>query len=318
MFELVCGFGVACTARGEMRLHEDVCERCGELGTLRDYDVELVNKVPLPLPIVTIPISVGARWWSRVLDHCSLCDGHRLLRHEEWERDAEASVDAAIARSQAAPDDPGPDLDLLRVLDASDRRDEAQELAEEMQRRFATDAAVQAALARWHESLRRPKLANPCWNRVLELDPEGTTSNGREAITALAVGAVFARDTDRARELETRLRTREPSDAHHWARLAWVHHQHSDDEAAFGCLRRALELSPALAEDVRFYELAREVDRGLGHSRSLLPQEPSAKQRMRRETIRWYALAALIVIMGVLSIPVMVWTNSLMASLEAR
>lgn len=289
--QTIFGFGTTYLGRRAERLHHGTCRWCGEVGILSDHETKVWFVAPIPHGHGSIPVLPG--YWVQLLDYCSRCDGHDAVDIAAWRRGREPYIAAAVERCRANPDDATAALELLRITDRHRPPEEAMRMAEGLSNRFARDPDTLARLGEWHDAHKRGRLGLLCWERVHSLDPQGTTSAGRAAITSLAVSALVARDFDRAHALSDRLRTREPQDSFHWWRLARLYHHLKADQEAHECLCRALEALPELAPDLRFYELVREVERALGTPGSLVELPPESWQKLRRARLRWHVLAVL-------------------------
>mgnify|MGYP002622819223 CR=1 FL=1 len=238
-----------------------VCESCHHEGLLRNYETKLW------ITIFYIPIIPLGR--KQILDECSNCGRHYALSPEEWQQSQLTAVKESAEQMAAKPDDPESMVSMHATLVACNRNDEASELLNMLDTRFADDVDVQMYLGACCERQGNEARANEHFRRALELEPDNPSPRRAVGMELLSQGKL-----NEARELFSAL---EPPGEHYdplvWFMLASAYQEQGRHEDALKTFQLTLSATPEIAQDKAFRQAVRFSEAALGKETSCVPKE---------------------------------------------
>ena len=255
--------GIGTTYYGKKNLDRNLgtCEHCGYKGELLSYETRLW------FVVVYIPIIPLGK--KQLLDYCPKCRRHRVLALSEWQRIGTEALTKGMDELSAKPDDPDSAIKFHSTLDLFNKQNEAEQLAQRLEQRFATHAEVQYYLGVWYERKGRGAQADACFERALQVDP--ANPNIRRAV---AIGCLQKGDLDRARQLlDFMAQSGSRQDAAVLALLASAYQQKGRHQEALEILTIISSDFPNLAQkDKKFRRAVQTSEKALFKKESLLPK----------------------------------------------
>ena len=255
----VNGVGTGYFGKRDLETYSAVCESCHRESRLQNYGTRLWFTVFF---IPVIPLGK-----KQIFSDCSRCRRHRVLPAADWERIKDQSLTETQAAMDAAPSDPQPAIQLLGALQAFQRRDEALELASQLQARFATDPDTQFATGACYQKYSQFAEADRAFMSALKLQPDNLSAK-----RAVAAGLLRKNDPATARRLAA---ATPPLTARHdpgfFVELGRGFLAEGSDADALEMFSAALAAAPALGQDRAFRQSMQLAERRTGSTHTLLP-----------------------------------------------
>ena len=183
----VNGIGTHYYGHKSPTVRHGVCQACGQDAQLESYDTRLW------FVVIFIPVIPLGR--KRIIDQCSACQRHYVLKADDWEMSRQLGVTGAIEKFRS---DPTVDnaLETHATFLGFHQPAEAQKFRQSAMEKFADDALLHAGLAIQLEELGDANQAVSLYETAFDLDPELPEARVGKARIEMQAG-----NLDRAREL---------------------------------------------------------------------------------------------------------------------
>jgi tetratricopeptide (TPR) repeat protein len=272
---------------GKRNLQEKqaICQRCGRLTTLLEYETKSWFCVVLPL------IPLGNR---KILNYCTLCSAHQSIRLKDWESYRQRKLRMAVMAYSEDLENPNAAIDAHRTLISFSRPAEALEVEHALTTQFRDDPHVQWYLAGHYQQQGRSELAEQCIRSVLRIG--GYDHDDPEYIARLAITKIHWKQLDDAEKLLAPLAQSSP--AHYrdaYLLLAQAYQEQGNHAQAFACYQAVRATHPLLVQYPSFRDSVRRSEKAIGVYSSTVPPEPIYRRRGLLVTV---AVFLLLVITG--------------------
>lgn len=257
----VNGIGTQYYGKKNPRSYQGVCESCGRVGTLTDYETGYY------IVVLFIPLIPLGR--KQILADCSSCRRHRVMKLSEWVRMREESVDAGMDRLADDPTDLQAALDLLGTMTYFNQMDDARDLAAATAKSHDEDVDAQLALGGWHEQQNSHTQADACYKRAIELDPDYPPCLRVQAVDLLQDG----KPAEAAKKLEALRSPSEHFETGLFVMLARGYHDAGMHEASLQEFKSLMEMDPEIGKDKQVRKMVKASEKALGNPESILPKK---------------------------------------------
>jgi tetratricopeptide (TPR) repeat protein len=255
------GIGTQYYGKKNPRVYEGFCEACKRNAKLTDYETGHYFVV-LYIPVVPL----GKK---QILGDCSICRRHRVMPLKQWEQLRDESLESGLNELAADMHDPAKAIDLLQRMTVFNQMDEATELAAATSKQHADDFDTQVALGSWYEQQGYGELADKCFHRAIEIDPQHPTTKRIQAVDAIHRGE----PAKAAGHLKTLRDSPQHYDPALFYLLAGAYQTAGDHEQALQEFRGLLEHNPAFGNDKAFRKAVKASEKHLAVQTSILPKK---------------------------------------------
>ena len=183
----VNGIGTHYYGHKNPTVRHGVCQSCGHEAQLESYDTRLW------FVVIFIPLIPLGR--KRIIDQCSACQRHYVLKADDWEMSRQLGVTGAIEKFRSDPTVENA-LETHATFLGFHQPAEAQKFRTSALEKFADDALLHAGLAIQLEELGDATQAVALYEKAFDLDPELPEARAGKARIEMQAG-----NLDRAREL---------------------------------------------------------------------------------------------------------------------
>ena len=262
------GIGTTYYGKKNLERYQGVCESCRREVELHNYETKLWFTV---FYVPVIPLGK-----QQVFGDCTRCRRHRSMPADQWAKVKEDSLRSQMAAVAANPGDADAALELLGMLGAFSRRDDALRMAEVLEQRFPENVGVRLRLGEWYESIGEGARADAHFRRALELAPDNLPAKH-----AVAVGHIQDGNIDAARKLLNAAPALAPAnDPGVYLAMAEQLQKQNRHEQALAIFRQLIEAVPGWSRDPQFRERVRISERqAAAGGESLLPSIPLHRRR---------------------------------------
>jgi len=255
------GIGTTYFGKKNVENYEGVCESCGNVGTLTDYETGHFICV-LFIPLIPIGRKV-------ILGYCARCTQHGVISLKEWERLKEESISEGVAGLSENAKDPEKAIDLLGAYAAFRQYDQARALAAATVNTHFEDYDTIFSIAAWYESMNMKVESEECFDRCLELDFDRDSS-----MRIRCVNHIEKREMADAEVLGWELYEKSQEDMFGvMFMLANTYIELDQPQNAYGVHERLVQTMPELKEDKGYCKSIRELERDLGVPDSIVPKK---------------------------------------------
>lgn len=273
MPHIVNGFGTWRYGKKNLTTHVGLCPNCGKQANLTSYDTRLFV-VAIMIPIVPL----GAR---RIMEECSICKRHKVIKMGDWRRILEENAQAANAW-RASPADAKLACEALGRVCAV--RDLAlyTTLGAEIETAFPRDAAILCTLADAADTFSRQDERRRLLERATEIDSQNP--HVRESTAELFLDE--NRPDEAAPLLDRILAEDDPGGVnllYHMAQVLQLQARHEEALVWFGHCER---ITPKIVEDPLFVKLRKASLKNHGRDRSVNPGKIAARARNSQQSMR--------------------------------
>lgn len=258
----VNGIGTTYFGTWNRQVQDGVCDSCQQRVKLVNYETwHCICVIFIPI------IPLGKK---QVLDYCPSCSRHRVMSFREWVKIRDEAIGETATQLSASPDDPDAAVQMHATLSAFQKRDEAAQLAEMLEKKYPDLARVQFYLAAWYEQSGKPEVANRLFLRAFELDPDNLGIRRAALLTFVEQG-----DVDTAKTLiQPYLPGTENFDAALFYALATGFQKAGRHQEAVQTLRMLLDATPGLKTDKSFRKALAISEKALGVEVPTIPPDP--------------------------------------------
>lgn len=251
MPQTVNGVGTTYYGKKNADSYRGVCESCGRDVILEDYETGYYVCI-LFIPIIPL----GRR---QIIGYCPACTRHRAMPVAQWKELKQNAIQQGMEELAANKEDPQAAMKLIGTLTGFNEHQQAEELAEAMQKSFDNNIDVQLFLGAWYDQRGRGDKADSCFARAFEIDP-----NHPAAIRAQGVGLIEKGRLDEARKLLMRLAPPSPDyDPSIFFLLAVAHQDRNQHEQAMEVFEFINQNTPELSKQKAFRKAVKKTQKQL-------------------------------------------------------
>lgn len=257
----VNGIGTQYYGKKNPRSYQGVCESCGRVATLTDYETGYY------IVVLFIPLIPLGR--KQILADCGSCRRHRVMKLADWNRMREEAIDSGMDALAADPTDLSVALELLGTMTYFNQMGEARELAAATAKSHGDNVDAQLGLGGWYEQQGNSAEAEECFKRAIELDPNYPPCLRVQAIDLMQAG----KPSEAAKKLDA---LRSPSDHFEptlFVMLARAYHDAGMHEDSLQEFKTLLEIQPEIGNEKQIRKMVKASEKALGNPESILPKK---------------------------------------------
>lgn len=270
----VNGVGTTYFLKRNRQYQDGVCEHCHERVRLESYETWYC------ICVLFIPVLPLGK--KQILNYCPRCTRHRIVNFGEWEKirtEAIAETSEELAESK---DDFNAAIKMHATLVAVQKSDDADRLSKIMLERFGHEPQVQFYLGGCYERAGKNELANACFLKAHELDPQD--------IGLIRAAALVHIEQNRPDEGKVLLQAFGPNSEHYEPALFYIlgcgYQKLGRHQDALAVFRELYDSNSGLANNPSFRKSVKLSEKALAIDKPLLPYDPW----YRSSFVKWSAI----------------------------